>query len=249
MNRSSSTFDKIEDFLANRLSTEDHSAFAKEITINPKLQLEVERHRVLRDVLRDKKTLNFKRNLQSIQQEFYEEENEGSVERQKSFFKYWKIAAVGILLLGISGTVWYNLTPKDTMQDVYIAYYTPYPITSDIRSQTEEDWKTIVQEYAMGNYNKVVSVFETLNTIPLTDEMRLCIGNSYLQIHQEQKAIELFMGIPNDSGFYEDGLWYLALTYVKMKDSKNATAILERIIVYNGKYQSKAIALKNNMNR
>lgn len=246
MNRSSSTFDRIEDFLANRLSTEDHKAFIKEIAIDPKLQIEVEKHRALRDVLQDKKLLNFKKNLQSIQQEFYEEESMEGVAKQKPFFKYWKIAAIVVLLLGISGVVWQTFLPKDTMQDLYTAYYTPYPITDGIRSETNKEWvETLLQHYTAGNYDKVISVFENLDTIPLTDEIRLCIGNSYLHINKEQKAIAMFTNIPSDSGFYEDALWYMALTYLKVKQKDKCILKLEDIIHYNGKYQSKAITLKN----
>ncbi|WP_062061616.1 tetratricopeptide repeat protein [Aquimarina longa] len=247
MNRSLSTFDKIEDFLANRLSIEDHAAFKKEMTKNSQLQLEVERHRILQDVLRDKRVLDFKKNLQSIQQEFYEEENVEIIEKQKSLYRYWKIAAVVILLLGVSGMIWQTFIPTNLMQDLYTAYYTPYPITVGTRSETEENWETIVEEYAIGNYTKVVSVFETLDTISLTEEMKLCIGNSYLHTHQEQKAIVMFSNIRKDSGLYEDALWYLTLTYIKMEECKNAITILEKIMLYNGKYRDKAIQVKEKL--
>lgn len=244
MKRSLSTFDKIEDFLANRLSAKDKAAFEKEMVLHPDLELEVEKHRVLRDVLQNKKSLHFKRQLQSIQQEFYTEEKNRT--RQK-LYRYLRIAAIAIIVLGLGGILWNTYTTQNKLQDLYVTYYSQYQMSGNYRGEVEDTWKTVVQYYTKKEHAKAILAFKAKNLTSIPDEVKLYLGNSYLYIEKEEEAIYMFTNIDSESGFYEDALWYLALAYIKVENDKNALAVLNDIIQYNGKYKNKAITLKNSL--
>ncbi|EZH74784.1 hypothetical protein ATO12_08570 [Aquimarina atlantica] len=244
MKRSLSSFDKIEDFLANRLSAKDKAAFEKEMVLHPDLELEVEKHKVLRDVLQNKKSLHFKRQLQSIQQEFYTEEKNNT---KQKLYRYLRVVAIAIIVLGLGGILWNTYIAQNKLQDLYITYYSQYQISGNYRSEVEDTWKVVIQHYTKKEYTKAILTFEAKNLTSIPDEIKLCLGNGYLYIEKEEEARRMFANIDPESGFYEDALWYLALTHIKMKKDKEAIVVLEKIIKYNGKYKNKAITLKNSL--
>ena len=242
MKISSETFDKIEKYLANRLSDKDRIAFKKAMDNDPDLYLEVERHRELHEVLRDKKTLKFKKELQSIQQEFYEEEQKEA--SSKKFNSYLKWAAVLVVLFGLGLLLWTYLNSQKVAEDLFTEYYEPYPVFDGVRTEETNDFSVIIKHYAKSNYIDVISAFETSNKeLSLSDELKLYVGTSYLHASQTEKAVTIFKSISKDSGFYEDALWYLALTHLKNNENEASILVLENVIAYNGRYNKKAIEL------
>ncbi|MDH7446014.1 tetratricopeptide repeat protein [Aquimarina sp. 2201CG14-23] len=240
MERTQQLFEKIEEYLAMVLSEEDMVAFEKEMAADPELRDEVEKQRELHHILSDKDTLDFKEKIQKIAAEIKQEESKANT---TSFFSYWKIAASIIIILGVGGLLWNNLDTKTTFSDLYASHYVPYPAEDVTRGETENKLDTILKEYTNGNYEKVIRELQKITTLSKVEQLRLYLGNSYLNTNKEQEAILQFERISDTSKYYEDASWYRALTYLKLGDSKTSKEILESIIQYNGIYKENAMKL------
>lgn len=241
MERTQELFEKIEEYLAGTLSKEKVIAFEKEIAADNKLKQEVETQRDLHRVLKDKDTLKFKERLQEISREIKDEEQ--SVASNGDSFSYWKIAASVVILIGLGTLLWNNYNKADRVTDLYISYYTPYPAEDVTRGDTKSDLDAIMKSYSKGNYKEVISKLEELLTISNKEQLRLYLGNSYLNTGKEKEAILQFKNVSDTSRYYEDAVWYKALTYLKLGDVKKSIPILEEIVSFNGLYKKNALHL------
>ena len=240
MKRTPEIFEKIEGYLANTLSQEDVLTFEKELSTNPELQQEVEKHKALHDILSDQDTLDFKEKLVRISRDIDTEKTSTST---GIFSSYWKVAATIIVLLGIGSFMWYSSTTRNKTQDLYGAYYEPFPVEDMVRGDSITGVQHIMKYYTSGSYDSVVVALEKYPDLEKQQELQLYLGNSYLNTDQEKKAIAQFKEVENKGTYYEAAQWYLSLTYLKLNKPKKATALLKEIIAYNGAYQDKAMRL------
>ncbi|PKV48181.1 hypothetical protein ATE84_0172 [Aquimarina sp. MAR_2010_214] len=238
MERTPEIFDKIEGYIAHTLPKEEIIAFEKELATNPELQEEVEKHRVLHKTLSDQDTLDFKEKLMKISASIKEEQSNSSAPVSSS---YWKIAASIAILFGVGMLLWHTYTNQHNTQDLYGAYYEPFPVEDVMRSNTNTEVQRIIKNYAKGAYDSVAVVLEKRPN--LDNQLQLYLGNSYLNTDQEEKAVSLFKDIKSSGKYYEVAKWYLSLTYLKLNTPKKSIPLLKEIITYNGVYKDKAIRL------
>ncbi|KAA1242491.1 hypothetical protein [Aquimarina sp. RZ0] len=241
MKRSQQLFEKIEEYLANTLSQEEQVAFEKEMAMDSELKIEVEKQRELHRVLSDTDTMAFKEKLQKISAEIKQEES-----KTNSYFSYWKIAASIIILFGL-GTLLWNISDSESPEDLYLAYYHPFPAEDHTRGETHNDTKGIIAAYVNGEYSRVIQKLEGLVKSSDQERFKLYLGNSYLNTNQEQKAIFQFQSIRKSSQYYETAKWYKALAYLKIGKKDSAKSILSSIINYKGIYKSKALELSEKL--
>ncbi|WP_109301763.1 lipopolysaccharide assembly protein LapB [Aquimarina sp. AU474] len=240
MERTQEIFEKIEAYLNNTLSQEERSVFEKEMEQDSELRTEVDKHKVLHDVLSDTDTLAFKEKLVKISEEI---KAEGT--RSGSWFsQHWKMAATIAVILGIGSILWFNANRTNENQKLYAAYYEPFPIEDTTRGESTNDLGDALLHYAKGEYDRVITTLEELVHIPDQEQLSLYLGNSYMNTGEEQKAIDIFKNIDNNSKYYENAQWYLALTYLKLGDTKQLKPLLTAIINYNGVYKESATNLQ-----
>ncbi|EZH71666.1 hypothetical protein ATO12_06815 [Aquimarina atlantica] len=240
MERTPEIFDKIEGYLSHTLPEEEIIAFEKELAANPELHEEVEKHRALHKTLSDQDTLDFKEKLMQISTTIKEEQDTTSTSISAP---YWKIAASIAILLGVGMLLWYTyINSFNNTQDLYGAYYEPFPVEDAMRGNTNnEEMQNIVKNYAKGAYDSVAVMLEKQPN--LDNQLRLYLGNSYLNINQEEKAVSSFKDINSNGKYYEVAKWYLSLTYLKLNTPKKSIPLLKEIITYNGAYKDKATKL------
>ncbi len=253
MKRSQQLFEKIEEYLANTLSQEQKVAFEKEIAMDSKLSIEVDKQRDLHRVLSDTSTLEFKRKLQRIHQEIKAEEqqraSDKSLKLTSPIFSYWKIAATLIIFLGIGGLLWNNFKQSNHIAELYASHYAPYPVEDVTRGQAKNDLSTVLQHYENGEYKTVINELEGLAILSKKEQLQLYLGNSYLNTGREEEAILQFENVSDTSKYNEDATWYSALTYLKLNKIEKSRSILQEIIEYNGLYKIKALALINQLEK
>lgn len=241
MKRSQQLFEKIEEYLAKTLSEEEYIAFEKEIVMDNELKIEVEKQRELHRVLSDTDTLAFKEKLQKISAEIKQEES-----TTNTYFSFWKIAASIIVVFGIGALLW-NISNSESLEDLYLAYYHPFPAEDHTRGETHTDIADLITAYGNGEYSKVIQKLEGLVKSSDQERFKLYLGNSYLNTNQEQKAIFQFQNIGKNSKYYETAKWYKALAYLKIGKKDSVTSILTSIIDYKGIYQNKALELSKKL--
>ncbi|MBW1295304.1 tetratricopeptide repeat protein [Aquimarina litoralis] len=237
MERTQELFERIELYLAKQMSVEETIAFEKEMTMNSELELEVEKHRELQRVLSDTDTLRFKEKLQKISEEIKQENSKSA---SISYSLFWKIAASIVILIGVGTLLWNTLNTSDDLMDLYTAYYEVYPVEDVTRGSAATELDLVMKNYEQGNYEKVVAILSQDTSFSLTEQMRLYLGNSYLNLGREQDALKQFEQIRLDSKYSENANWYSALTYLKLKEVKKASVLLRKIIDFDGIYREKA---------
>ncbi len=240
MERTQEIFEKIEAYINNTLSQEERSVFEKEMEQNPELQTEVDKHKKLHEVLSDTDTLAFKEKLVKISDEI---KAEGTSSRSW-FLQHWKMAATIAVILGIGSILWFNANRTHQNQELYAAYYEPFPIEDTTRGESTNDFADALIHYAQGEYDRVISTLEELVHVPDQEQLSLYLGNSYMNTGEEQKAIDIFKNIDGSSKYHENAQWYLALTYLKIGDTKKLKPLLTTIINYNGVYKENATHLQ-----
>lgn len=237
MERTQELFEKIELYLLNELPADETIAFEKQISMDSELELEVEKHRELQRVLSDTDTLLFKEKLHKISKEIKQESLD---EKAISYSFIWKIAASIVIIVGVGTLLWNILNTSEDFSDLYAAYYELYPVEDVIRGNTQVEKDIIMKSYADGDYQKVVSILSDNTSFPLTEQFRLYLGNSYLNLGNEQEALKQFQQISDDSKYSENANWYQALTYLKLKNAEKSSALLKEIVDFDGVYKEKA---------
>ncbi len=247
MKRSPEIFEKIEGYLTNTLPEEELIAFEKDLIINEELQQEVEKHRIMHNVLRDQDTLDFKEKLMRISTTIKKEEK---VTPPSYFSSYWKVAASILIAFGAGASLyWYTSKDQNKTQNLYASYYQTFPAEDNTRGSTTNEIQKVIKQYTNGAYDSVVIALK--NHPNLKTQKRLCLylGNSYLNLDQEKKAIHQFEDINPTDKYYEIAQWYLSLSYLKLNQPQKTILILEEIISYNGVYKIKAMKLLNELKK
>ncbi|WP_109434203.1 tol-pal system YbgF family protein [Aquimarina sp. AU119] len=242
MERTPEIFEKIEGYLTNTLPQEELIAFEKALATNQELQEEVEKHRMMHNVLGDQDTLDFKEKLARISTTIKEEEEEKIV-TTSSFSLYWKVAASIVIVFGAGTLYWYISKSQNKTQNLYGSYYQAFPAEDNTRGNTTNEIQKVIKQYTNGVYDSVVIALENYPNLETQKRLQLYLGNSYLNLGQEKKAINQFTAISETDRYYEIGQWYLSLSYLKLNKPKKTIPILEEIIAYNGVYKAKAMKL------
>ncbi|GAA4276004.1 tetratricopeptide repeat protein [Aquimarina mytili] len=240
MERTPEIFEKIERYLTNQLSPEELIDFEREVANTPELQKEIETHKALHDILNDQEAIEVKEKLIKVSKEVKKEESSFA---RSIFSSPLRIAATIVVLLGVGTLVWNTLDTTDELRDLYVAHYTPFPAEDNTRGEINTALQNIMDDYNKGAYDSVVTALEKNTNLVDQKELEVYLGVSYLNTNQEQKAVLQFENISANSRYYEASRWYLSLAYLKLKNTKKTTQILEEIIQYNGVYKDNAARL------
>lgn len=167
-----------------------------------------------------------------------------------------RIAALFAGLIGLTFVIYYLFTLQQNYEDLFAQNFEPYIdiITERGDMKTNEGLNKVISEY----YNK--KEYNTANTLfsklyqsdKSNDSIAFYYANSSLAVGDYNKAIELFKMIIEDSKsiFYEQSMWYLALSYLKGSASNegkkqsemlfNTKKTLNKVIEIKSPYQSRA---------
>ncbi|WP_378182517.1 tol-pal system YbgF family protein [Aquimarina sp. SS2-1] len=251
MEKTQELFEKIDDYLNNRLTGVEKTDFEVLIASNEKLQEEVEKYELIREALADQEAINFRKKLIDIDRKLESQTKQSNLSLPSSAVtsnnnRYWKIAAMLVILLGISSL--FFLFPSD-QPDLFAQNYIAYPIQDVTRGENQvEEFKTITSLYNNGAYKKAIPLLEEqIENAPVDERMKLYLGNCYLNTDQEKKALFLFTSFKENSPYFYDGQWFTALTYIKSKDFAKAKPILEQLSNSANLYKSKAENILKNI--
>ncbi|MGB0524094.1 MAG: tetratricopeptide repeat protein, partial [Flammeovirgaceae bacterium] len=119
--------------------------------------------------------------------------------------------------------------------------YRVYKYGINVTRGDHSDVKAAEEAYNEGNYQQAISLFSKALEKPIepnpegkkifTKEMiQLYLGNAYMNVQQYDKAETSFKAVVNveDTTFKQDAIWYLGLTYLKMKNKSEARIWLEK---------------------
>ena len=157
-----------------------------------------------------------------------------------------KYAAVVLLFVVPS---WFLIDQYNSEEQLFARYFTPYEDILNIRASEqliEEQLQEAMRHYNDADYPKAIALYESvLTTAPDYHLVHLYCGISKLASEQADQAIPHFKTIITDgSTIYEaHANWYLALSYLKLKNTTEAAIYLTKLTEDENKYRKQASTL------
>ena len=168
---------------------------------------------------------------------------------KKTTKKQWLyIAASIIVLLGIS---MFFVNQGNSSEKLYASYFEPYPntVAPVVRSTSQKDIKNdAFSAYELGNYKKASQLFSELSQ-QTEEEYALFYNAMSLMMTDEIEQATLILA---DTSWNEEysgkSTWYLALCYLKQKETQKSKKLLQDIISTNSYNSDKAAKLLQKIN-
>lgn len=216
----------MEKYLNGDLSGEELRGFEEQLKADKTLQ---QRLKTLSDLKEGIVQAGRKDLLNEIKQW---EENEMPIARVIPIWKQsWSVGIAAVLVIGITAILLWPLSENNN--ELFENYFAPYPnvIMPTVRGGEVNDTSTIQKAYRAydeGNYTEAAQFFESL---PVKDAGALFyLGNSYLVIHEPEKAIQVLEKLVNEHHqLNEEAKWYLGLAYLHNHQEDKAIPILNEI--------------------
>lgn len=169
-----------------------------------------------------------------------------------------QIAAGVLLVAGLAGAVYYYVLRPTDPQQVFIAYFEPYPNTlaQSERSESSPDAtfpeEEAMQYYGAGNFSQAAS---TLTSVLATDsvENRTALifyrGISYLGAGSAEEAVTDLQTVAQnaDSLLAEPAIWYLGLSYLRADQIAEAKKVFAQVRDARGGYAQQATKLLDDL--
>jgi tetratricopeptide (TPR) repeat protein len=169
--------------------------------------------------------------------------------RMKDFYSY---SAAATVLLLITFSFIFIINDKPTANEIYTEYFQPYPNVVNATTRGEESVldpkEQAYRYYDLEEYEKAVVAFENILKKEKDPAVLLYAGNSYLALGKFNTASAKLKSLDSlDSPFDVQAQWYLAMSYLANKNSKEGKIILNKIKAQNVSYSKKAQDILNTM--
>lgn len=242
---------KIEAYLSNSMTNEESLIFEQELKQNESLQKEVDLAKELNHFLSDgvintkpsdkkyekeltnyfdsEEAKNIEKLLRDAQQE-YRTSNETPVRKISQKKIFYAAASITIFMICVFS---YNLLNKQSTEKLFVEYYQASDLPSVTkRADEQNDLINGVKRFNDSKYKESLELLKVYeSTENLNPSVYIYAGMANLKLIKYQKAIIEFDKLINSNSIDKSkGLWFKALTYLKMKDKRNARMILEIII-------------------
>ena len=218
----------IEDYLLNRLNDTERMDFEKALQQNRSLRNELE----LQALVIKGAQSNGRDQLKSRLQRIHQQEFPATAKTRRLWPLISKIAAA-VLLLVISGVFLFN-GEAPTAQQLFAQNYETYSLSLASRDAAKNETLAQLNKlYRQKNYKAALPLFDKiLESEPLNARMLIGAGISHLELDQLAAARDRFSAIiaANDLRLQDMARWYIALSYLKEGQPKNAKTYLNQIL-------------------
>lgn len=160
---------------------------------------------------------------------------ESRPKKLRSIKMYWPIGVAATLIL-VSSLVYVTFFEKP---DLYGKYFTPYPNILNTRSS--ENALVGIDAYSKGDY---LLAIELLKTTPISDTTTFYLTQAYMSTGDFELALGELKKIKRTSIFYQQSMWYQALTYLRLDINTEARKILSEIKPGEFKFEESRALLK-----
>jgi hypothetical protein len=221
------SIEKIDEYLAGKLSESDKKSFEEEICTNKELEALVSKQYLAQESI---KLTNIRNNVRNIHEQFmanYESEIVTSPKIKRNWIALGgKIAAsIAFFMLSFGAYQWYNLSPEKLLSQTDIHYQEP-----TMRGENNAI-NPVVETYKQADYLKVVSDFNLLKQPNLKEQFLGSMANYNLGKYDASLAMIDKMLIENSSeNEYSNELhYYKGLNLVGLYKINEAIIQLEKI--------------------
>uniref|UniRef100_UPI003592F06D tetratricopeptide repeat protein n=1 Tax=Aquiflexum sp. TaxID=1872584 RepID=UPI003592F06D len=229
-------FEKFERYILGHMETQERIAFENTIALDKVLSQKINDMKVIFEGVEE---AAFRNNLNEIHQELEMDTTEfaeprksaDKVEKIKIFpWKSFSIAASFLLITGFFS--WLLLFRPDPNERLFMAYYQADPgLVTAMSSESNYEFDRAMVDYKSANYQEAIARWEKLiQDKPGNDTLQYFLGTSHLALKNTDPAIFYFdaVVVKEESAFYEDARWYLALTYILAGKEGEAKEVLDQ---------------------
>ncbi len=220
--------DQIDAYLNGKLQGDTLKEFEQLLNTNKDIQMEVRIKKELKESFALEDSFRLKVRLKEIQEQTLEPTPVVSLpQKSNSWLKYAAaIALLACVLFGVQQSGMLN--PGDTTSQ-FASYYEVYPMDAAERGSTDTELKELTTFYNNKDYT---AALERLNTLVDGDDQiqwKLYRGISLLETGDIQSAILDLRSVSSssDENWKDHGRWYLALAYLKTKNTEAAKQELQ----------------------
>lgn len=238
--------DDLERYLLGTMNQQEKQAFEKQLRTDSALADELALYRDTVGGIQLNGSQSLKEQLQEVEAGLSRHSVSRTLDNQRAPRKplmTWLAIAASLLAVVLLG---YLVLPGPGPEDVYVAYYQPYPNLINPAQRSAEIKEETVLERAMRAYDsqqyvQALALFEQGNAFS-NPGYTFYYAASHLGLNQPQKAIPLLERVVQNQGslFYEPALWYLALAHLKENDAATAIPYLEKAAANDGDYAREA---------
>jgi len=246
------TLQDIEEFMHDEPGSERSDFLANEIYDNPDLRAELNLLREVDDALTEHDVIKLRGMLSDLAEN-------AQITKEKSIMPGingigWlrTVAAIFILLLGMSVMIRYLVTPSDDLSQFYED--APTALTS-FRSAVPDMNSQLSTGFEQYNNDDFVGALATFQQVLDRDRNNVAAlfysGASYQKLQDFSSAVRVYSEIieHRDNIFYEQAEWYKGLCLLQLGKNKEAMLLMEAIISKEGFYKYKAGVLLKSLKR
>ena len=215
--------DRIEKYLLGDLPSEEKVAFESEIESNPSLREKVDHHRQMLRGLE----IGFNRELKSALQK--EETIDIKFASTKSRKLYYPIGIAASIVLVVS-VIFVLRESSVSSTELFASYYQPYANIESPVSRSESNENNPYALYESGDFQIALPLFEKLiKENPSNPAPVFYAGICNLELDRVKTSISYFDLIESfeNNKYSRPALWYLGLSYLKLKERQKAINTFE----------------------
>ncbi len=235
----------IEQALLEELSGEARTRFEERLT-DHEFASAWEERRLIDTVIQEKGHAQLKHKLERLEDGIKQK----TTKPKRTNWTIWFILALGIV-----GVLYWFIKPnaQPSTEDLYIAYYEPFPNDVDpLTKGTEDENLSAYKLYELKNYEAAIT---ELTQLPTDNTARWFLAQAYLAMGDGIAAQPIFLEFSQsqNSEYHISAKWYLALIYINKNELEKATSLLDEVLdsdqpVYVGKTKTllKQLKMKTN---
>ena len=222
-------YELIEQYVQGQLEGAELLAFEQKLATDNALKEEVGLFREVSIAIADPVLDSIEKNISEIEGDFFKTDYPAEGKRVKLQSRRWwmAVAAISVLLLG---ALFLFRLFNPTYEKLY-AQYADHDFSFTERGNPNLI-NRIEQLLDAGQYKTALLLIESyLQTNPNETDLILAKGICHCELGEDyQKAITTFSSLPEINPIYiNEANWYLALTYLKMKEKDECLACLKKI--------------------
>ncbi len=221
----------IQDYLHNRMRSDERKSFENLFEEDKDFKKEFEEHKAVFNAFKINEAQRLKAKLKS------HEAQKSSKKRFISKPVIYSIAAIFMVLLGSS--VYFNFF----QQDLYKTYFDPYPnVYQPVVRGNEVESTEAFMYYENKAYKEAQNAFEALLQMEENPNIRFYYALSFLNNKQPKEAIVEFEKLRNVKfEFQAEVLWYQALAEIQLENFEKAESILKTLQSKHPEYKKKGV--------
>jgi len=206
----------IQDYLHNRMRSDERKDFEKQLKEDKNLKKEFDEHKSVFNAFKINEAQRLKAKLKA------HEAQKSSKKRFISKPVLYSIAAIFVVLLGSS--VYFNFF----QQDIYKTYFEPYPnVYQPVVRGSSQNSTTTFQYYENSAYEKAERGFKALLDVEEDPNLRFYYALSKLNQDKFAEASKEFEKLGSvDFEFSAEVLWFHALAELKLDHYEKAKILL-----------------------